>query len=135
MAYAQIPFMGTSGTYGSASGPVPMPLPGCTRVHELREMAARGHLRVLESTAMKRDLTEGMTLAARDWRRVHEFKQARWIERKRRLGPAEGIRVAAELRAQMVARKPDWPSPESRRADLETHVRVGKMLRACRRPG
>lgn len=64
----------------------------------------------------------------RDWQRVDESKALYWKERKSGLGPAEGIRVADELRRQVLAQQPDWPSAEERGSDLATHQRVAEML-------
>ncbi len=67
--------------------------------------------------------------ANRPWEVLGEADAAYWLERKRRLGPAEGIRMAAELRALVIAQRPDWPSPAERQADLELHARVSECLR------
>lgn len=48
-------------------------------------------------------------------------------------GPAESMRIADELRRQMLARQPDWPSPAERRADLEAHVRLAELFRRADR--
>ncbi len=45
----------------------------------------------------------------RDWDRVSRIDDDHWIEQKRRLGPAAGIRIAEELREQVRAIRPDWP--------------------------
>jgi hypothetical protein len=64
-----------------------------------------------------------------DWSELARSKARYWIDRKRRLGPAEGIRVADELRRQVAAARPDWPSAADRAADLEVHARVAACLR------
>jgi hypothetical protein len=69
----------------------------------------------------------------RDWDRVAEAKRLRWRERRAHLGAAEAIRVAAELYEQIRRVRPDWPSAESRRADLEHHLRLSERLRAVGR--
>jgi len=69
----------------------------------------------------------------RDWSRIAELKRSRWADRRRRLGPAEGVRVAGEIYAQVRKARPDWPSDESRRADLRHHVALAERLRAARR--
>jgi hypothetical protein len=67
--------------------------------------------------------------ATREFGRVTALKQQYWLDRKRRLGPAEGVRVADALRRQVAAQRPGWPSPEERQADLASHARVGELLR------
>jgi len=62
------------------------------------------------------------------------LKSVHWRERKERLGPAEALRVADELRRWCRLRQPGWPSPAQREADLEVHVRVGEWLRSVARP-
>lgn len=65
----------------------------------------------------------------RDWGLVAEAKEAYWADRKRALGPAEGLRVADDLRRQAIAARPEYPTAEDRAADLESHMRVLEMLR------
>jgi hypothetical protein len=65
----------------------------------------------------------------RDWPAVGRAKARYWVERKRRLGPAEGIRIGDELRRQVLAVRPDWPDAAERAADLERHIRVAACLR------
>lgn len=69
----------------------------------------------------------------RDWDRVAEAKRVRWRERRDGLGAAEAVRVAAELYEHIRRVRPDWPSAESRRADLEHHLRLSERLRAVGR--
>jgi hypothetical protein len=49
--------------------------------------------------------------------------------------PAERIRIADELRKQVLATRPGWPSPEERQADLETHAKVAEILARALRTG
>jgi hypothetical protein len=65
----------------------------------------------------------------RDWAAVRWSKEAYWGERIARLGPAEGFRVAEELRRQMLLQDPVWPDEASRQADLMSHVRVAALFR------
>ncbi len=65
----------------------------------------------------------------RDWASVSEAKSRYWRERKLHLGAGEGLRAADELRRQVLARFPTWPSEEDRDSDLETHRRVADALR------
>jgi len=79
--------------------------------------------------------TEDLTrFANRPWQVIGEADAAHWLARKRRLGPAEGIRMAAELRALVSAQRPDWPTPAEREADLEMHARVSEALRSVTDP-
>lgn len=61
------------------------------------------------------------------------MKADHWRRRKERLGPGEGLRIAAELRAHVLAARPDWPSEAERAEDLATHVRVAADLRRASR--
>ena len=70
----------------------------------------------------------------RDWGRVAEAKAAFWIERKRALGPAEGIRISEALRLQVLATRPGWPDAADRAADLEAHVRLSRRLKDASPP-
>lgn len=70
--------------------------------------------------------------ATRDWEELARLKTQYWLERKRALGPAEGIRVADQLRRHVRLTRPDWPSAEDREEDLAHHVRLGEMLRRVR---
>jgi hypothetical protein len=69
----------------------------------------------------------------RDWALLAELKQAQWLA-QRRLGPALAMRIADDLRRQVRAARPDWPSDEERAADLEAHIRVGEILRRASPP-
>jgi|RhiMethySRZTD1v2_1073278.scaffolds.fasta_scaffold94059_2 hypothetical protein len=65
----------------------------------------------------------------RDWRSVRESKDDYWAARIARLGPAEGLRIAGELRAQVIAMHPEWPAADDREADLASHARVSELMR------
>lgn len=65
----------------------------------------------------------------RDWEAGARDDERSWIEQARRQGPAGGIRIAAELRRQVLAMRPDWPSQRERDEDLATHLRVIDALR------
>jgi hypothetical protein len=69
----------------------------------------------------------------RDWASVRLAKDAYWAERIARLGPAEGFRVAHELRRQALLHDPGWPHPDDRQADLEAHIRLSALLRRADR--
>ena len=65
----------------------------------------------------------------RDWALLEASKTEYWAERKRRLGPAEGLRIADELRRHVLALRPDFPSEAERAEDIACHARVAEMLR------
>jgi hypothetical protein len=72
------------------------------------------------------------------WRVAALGKELYWRDWKRRHGPAGGIRIADELRRQVIAQRPDWPTEEDRRRDAAAHIRLARLLervpaRPCRR--
>ena len=73
---------------------------------------------------------------ARDWQGSRSRKDAYGGERIARLGPVEGLRIADELRRQMLLVDPGWPDAAQRQDDLRAHLRVAELLRragtACR---
>lgn len=64
----------------------------------------------------------------RDWAQARDNKDAYWAERIARLGPAEGLRIADELRQQALLLNPAWPSEDDRREDYRSHVRLRELL-------
>lgn len=79
-------------------------------------------------------VTQGIAeFVARDWSAVRAAKDEYWAMRIRRLGPQEGLRIADELRRQMLAIDPQWPSEAERRRDLASHRRVAELLRRADR--
>jgi hypothetical protein len=75
-------------------------------------------------------------IAPVDHEAADRVRTAYWVERLRRLGPAESFRVAAELWRRVRAVRPDWPDRAERDADLATHVAVHEALsRVQRRRG
>ena len=72
---------------------------------------------------------------ARDWAAVRASKDAFWARRIARLGPAEGLRIADELRRQVLLQNPGWPDVEQRRDDLQSHVRLSELLQRASRAG
>lgn len=75
-------------------------------------------------------ITRGIReLVGRDWAAVRENKDAYWGRRIARLGAAEGLRVADELRRQVLLRDPGWPDAGIRRADVLFHVHLAERLR------
>lgn len=71
---------------------------------------------------------------ARDWTAVRDAKDAYWAERVGRLGPAEGLRIADELRRQAHLLDPSWPSENDRRDDILAHARLRALLDRARLP-
>jgi hypothetical protein len=65
----------------------------------------------------------------RDWASAEADKERYWRDYKREHGAAAGIRVAEELRRQVLAARPGWPSEREREEDLATHLRVIEVLR------
>ncbi len=75
-------------------------------------------------------------LAGVDHDAAERVRTAYWVERLRRLGPAESFRVAEELRRHVRALRPDWPDRAERDADLAAHAAVHEALsRVQRRRG
>lgn len=66
---------------------------------------------------------------SRDWKAARDSKADYWAARIARLGPAEGLRIADELRRQAVAINPGWPTAEDRIADFASHVRLAELFR------
>jgi len=64
----------------------------------------------------------------RDWQRARDAKDAYWTERVQRLGPLEALRIADELRRQVLLQHPDWPDAAGRRDDLRHHVRMTELF-------
>ncbi len=65
---------------------------------------------------------------ARDHALAERAKARYWAERKASRGVAEAIAAADELRKQVQAARPDWPSDEERAEDLASHQRVAELL-------
>jgi hypothetical protein len=74
-------------------------------------------------------ITRGIReFAARDWTTARERKDAYWADRIARLGPTEALRIADEVRRQVRASIPGWPTAADRQADLQGHVRLAELL-------
>lgn len=65
----------------------------------------------------------------RDWQAARAMKDAYWGERIARLGPVEALRVADELRRQVLHLNPGWPGATRREDDLRSHARLSNLLR------
>jgi hypothetical protein len=75
-------------------------------------------------------LTRGIReFVDRDWAGARDRKDDYWAERIATLGPAEGLRIAGELRAQVLAMHPGWPAAADRDADLASHIRLCDLFR------
>jgi hypothetical protein len=75
-------------------------------------------------------ITRGIReFVARDWGAARANKDAYWGERIARLGPVEGLRVAEELRREMLLRDPAWPDAALRRVDVLFHARLAELFR------
>lgn len=80
-----------------------------------------------------RDLEAVRAFVSRDWRSLSQDKERYWASYKVENGPASGIRIASALRAQVRRARPDWPSAEERREDLDTHLRLIEVIRRAGR--
>jgi hypothetical protein len=59
-----------------------------------------------------------------------------WRRYKLEHGPAAGIRIADELRRQVLAERPGWPGPDERAEDRVAHEQILDVLaRTARRTG
>lgn len=68
-----------------------------------------------------------VALLSKRWDLLAEYKDQYWRERKK-LGIREALRVVGALYRQAQLFRPDWPTPEDREADLQTHIRVSAAL-------
>lgn len=66
-------------------------------------------------------------LLSKRWDLLAEYKDQYWRERKK-LGIREAFRVVGALHRQAQLFHPEWPTPEDREADLQTHIRVSAAL-------
>ncbi|HEV8392980.1 MAG TPA: hypothetical protein VGQ37_01850 [Vicinamibacterales bacterium] len=74
-------------------------------------------------------ITRGIReFVSRDWRAAREAKDRYWGQQVKRLGSAEALRIADELRRQVLQQVPGWPSAEQREADLQAHIRLSELL-------
>jgi hypothetical protein len=71
---------------------------------------------------------EIQSYVSRDWAAARESKDAFWATRIARLGPIEGLRIADELRRQVIRQNPEWPSEQERRDDIAAHTRLSRLL-------
>ena len=66
---------------------------------------------------------------ARDWAAARLAKDDYWSSRIAQLGPAEGMRVAEDLRRHMRKLHPAWPTSADRDKDFQAHLRLSGLLR------
>jgi hypothetical protein len=79
-------------------------------------------------------ITDGLReYLARDWAAVRESKEAALAQRLDRLGPAESLRMADELRLFARSVGSDPGAADLRAADLEAHRRLSDLLRRASR--
>ena len=83
---------------------------------------------MLSSPAV-RDPRALLDFIRRDWASPARAKERYWRDFKRAHGPAAGIRMADELRRQVLLARPEWPSERERLEDLAAHLRVIEALR------
>lgn len=88
----------------------------------MRATAAQANVLSCYRRAVTRDELEAYL--ARDWSSLAEVKTKWW----RDTSPSEKLRLADELRKQVIAQNKDWPSEEDREEDLRTHERVSALL-------
>ena len=74
-----------------------------------------------------------LQLTREDWNAAARAKERYWRDYKRAHGPAAGIRAAEELRRQVLAMRPGWPSEEERSEDLAAHLRLIEIIRRAPR--
>lgn len=76
------------------------------------------------------DAADIRAFVQRDWKRLREYKARAWEPVKAARGVTAAVLAAESMRLAARELAPDWPSEADRRADLETHVRVGQALRS-----
>ncbi len=66
--------------------------------------------------------------ARRDWRAAERGKREYWAREVAERGPLATFEASQALWEHMRRLRPDWPSPEERRADLAHHVALKRAL-------
>jgi hypothetical protein len=64
----------------------------------------------------------------RDWRAIAASKRTYWANRHRNEGSHATVDASRALLLEMRRARPDYPTPEDRRADLDAHVRLQALL-------
>ena len=67
---------------------------------------------------------------SRDWQRSAAAKRERWQKRRGKMGGEEGTRIGSSLYVHARQTCPNWPSRAERRADLEHHIELVRLLHA-----
>lgn len=76
---------------------------------------------------MKRE--DLIAYARRDWGALAEVKRTFQRTESARRGGAENLAIVDQLRAQVHAQRPDWPTEADREADLAAHIALAARLR------
>ncbi len=76
---------------------------------------------------MKRE--DLIAFARRDWGALAELEPELQRTRRAKRGAAASFEVVDELRAQVHAMHPDYPSEADRQADLDAHILLADRLR------
>ena len=66
--------------------------------------------------------------AQRAWHVAETLKQEHWAREVAERGPLATFEASQALREHMRALRPDWPSPDERRADLAHHVALKQLI-------
>ena len=66
--------------------------------------------------------------ARRDWRAAERGKREHWAREVAERGPLATFEASQALWEHMRRLRPDWPSPEERRADVAHHVALKRAL-------
>ena len=66
--------------------------------------------------------------AQRAWPRAERLKQEHWAREIAERGPLATFEASQALWEHMRSLRPDWPSPDDRRADLAHHVALKQLI-------
>lgn len=69
-----------------------------------------------------------LAFVQRDWRAVERSKEDYWVEQRKSFTLDDLLAMSSALRQQAIAMRPDRPTREERRADLEHHARMASLL-------
>ena len=64
----------------------------------------------------------------RGWGEAKALDRAHWASERRDRGSAATLEIASSLFEHMRRVRPEWPTPEEARVDLEHHVRLKALL-------
>lgn len=64
----------------------------------------------------------------RDWASVEGRKQEHWARELTARGPEATIAASVALFEHMRLVRPEWPTPDDRRADLEHHIALKRAI-------